>query len=74
MISVAAKGTFARSYVCAEVLPHAPLTDVAILDVALPYEGISGSLGKIKFGAVNFDAAADFGLFAIAQINPCKIG
>jgi hypothetical protein len=74
VLSVAAKGTFARSYVCAGVLPHAPLTDAMVLDVALPYDGGSGSIGKVKFGSVDFGATVDFGLFAATEIKPFKIG
>ena len=73
--SVTAKGEFARSYICAGVLPIAPLTESSLLDVALPYTTKSGVIGKIKFGNIDYvNASDDFGLYAASSIKPFKMG
>jgi len=73
--SVSAKGIFARSYICAGALPNSPLTDTATLDVGLPYTGNYGSIGKVKFGGIDYlNATDDFGLFTVTPIKPFKVG
>ena len=73
VLSVTAKGEFSRSYIAAGTLPNAPLTSslTGIGDDAL--EG--GSIGKVKFGEIDYyDAETFFGLFAADEIKPFKDG
>ena len=73
--SVSAKGVLARSYICAGTLPDAQLMNELQLDLELPYFGSFGSIGKVKFGAIDFvNASADFGLYAVSEIKKFKAG
>jgi len=72
VLSVTAKGIFARSYLAAGTLPHAPLTDVL---PAVGQNANSGSILKVKFNSVDTkNADRFFGLYAANEINPFKIG
>ena len=72
--SVTAKGDFVRSYVCAGTLPYNSETMAALTD-GLPFNGIFGSIGKVKFGGIDYlNATEEFGLFAVTDIKPFKIG
>jgi len=75
VLGVSAKGTFARSYIGAGVLPHSALTDSASLDSSLFEPSPSGVISGIKFGAIDyFNASEEFGLYAVNEIKPFKIG
>ncbi|MBN1844067.1 MAG: hypothetical protein JW810_00160, partial [Sedimentisphaerales bacterium] len=68
---VSIKGRFVRGYVAAGTLPAAPLT------AGLPAVGqvLSGTIGKVKFGRVEYLSAAEtFGLYAASAIQSVKIG
>jgi len=70
--SVTAKGRFAGSYICAGTLVYTSETSDALTN-KLPYIN-SGSIGKVKFGSIEFEAAENFGLFAATEIKPFKAG
>ena len=75
VIGVSAKGTFARSYIGAGVLPHSPLADNAALDSSVFEPMPSGMISNVKFGAVDYyHATNEFGLYAAIAIQPFKIG
>ena len=66
---------FIRSYITAGVLPVAPLTSDVLPNIGEPSVGIAGSIGKVKFGQVDYlNSTYDFGLFAATEIKPFKIG
>ena len=69
IISLAAKGTFRLSYVGAGTLPPSELTEPYLPNLPIEF----GSIDKIKFGDIDFDAAVDFGLYAVNSISPFKI-
>jgi CARDB protein/cysteine-rich secretory family protein len=72
VLSVTAKGQFARSYLAAGTLPLAPLTNVL---PAVGQSANSGSILKVKFGSVETQNANQmFGLYAVNEISPFKIG
>jgi hypothetical protein len=67
-------GQFARSYVCAGVLPYTSAT-VADLPDMQPLVGEYGSIGQVRFGSVDYyNASEDFGLFAATEIKSFKVG
>lgn len=68
--SLAVKGSFARSYVAAGTLPLSPLTQ----DYQFDYPASNGTIAKVKFGAVDFQANDNFGLYAATAIQSAKIG
>jgi hypothetical protein len=74
VLSTRVKGEFIRSYIGAGVLPVSPLTSASLPDIGLPQAGLSGTIGKVKFGGVSLDTTVDFGLFAATEIEPFKIG
>ncbi|MCH9021287.1 MAG: hypothetical protein IID32_00800 [Planctomycetes bacterium] len=74
VVSVSAKGNFIRSYVGAGVLPMSPLTGVALPNEGLPLFEAFGTISKVKFGSIDLDAEVDYGLFAVTEIKPFRIG
>ena len=72
--TVIAKGQFARSYICAGVLPQMPFVDSVLLDVGIPYAASSGTIGRVSFNRIDLDADTDFGLYAASEIKPFRIG
>jgi hypothetical protein len=75
VLKVLVKGQFVRSFIGAGVLPVAPLTNDVLPNFGEPYVAIAGSIGRVKFGQVDYlDSAFDFGLFAATDIKPFKIG
>lgn len=67
-----AKGQFARSYIAAGTLPYAPLTD-QLSNVG--QIGDYGSILKIKLNSIDTqNASRFFGLYAVDEIKPFKIG
>jgi len=75
VIKVSVKGQFARSFIGAGVLPVAPLTNDVLPNFGEPSVGIAGSIGRVKFGQVDYlDSTFDFGLYAATEIKPFKIG
>ena len=72
--SVTAKGNFVRSYLCAGTLPYTSETMAALTD-GLPFNSNFGSIGKVKFGDIDYlNATEEFGLYAVTDIKPFKIG
>ena len=76
VLSVSVSGSFNESYISAGVLPPVPDLQDVLPGVQPPYTGLghTGSIGKVKFGAVDQNATADFGLFAATDIMPIKVG
>ena len=70
---VVARGRFARSYICAGVLPHAPLPDELLPPDQLPYIGTVGAIGPVRFVSLDLDPLADFGLYAASSITTPRI-
>jgi len=69
--SIIAKGQLARSYLAAGYLPDSPQTS------SLPLVGDSagfGAIGKVRLGSIDPQPTFDFGLYAVAEIKPFKIG
>jgi len=72
VLSVAAKGVFARSYITAGVEPaFYPVEPAPIPNVIAPID--FGEIGKIKFGEVDLTSPDDFGLYAATDINSIKV-
>jgi len=71
---VSVKAWFIRSYIGAGVLPVSPMTNAVLTSVGVPEVGLSGSIGKVKFGRIDFDTDTDFGLYAATSIKPIKVG
>lgn len=70
--SVTAKGQFSRSYMAAGTLPYAPLTDQL---TSVGQIDDYGSILKIKFNSIDtLNATRVFGLYAVNEIKPFKIG
>jgi len=75
VLKVSIKGQFIRSFITAGVLPVAPLTNDVLPNIGEPSVGIAGSIGRVKFGQVDYlDSTYDFGLYAATEIKPFKIG
>lgn len=73
VLSVTAKGIFARSYIAAGTLPPSSMTNF-LPDVGEDAGG-GGSIVKVKFSGIDYDNASEnFGLFAATTIKPFKVG
>jgi hypothetical protein len=69
--SISAKGEFARSFISAGYLPSSVETSsLPSVDTSADF----GSIGAVKFGSVDPDPTFEFGLFAVTDIKPFKIG
>ena len=73
VLSVTAKGIFARSYIAAGTLPNSPLTNF------LPNVGEDsnqgGTINKMKITEIDYlNNGNQFGLYAATEIKPFKIG
>ncbi len=69
--SVSAKGQFARSFISAGYLPESPDTS------SLPHVAESadfGSISKVVFASKDPNPTFDYGIFAVTEIKPFKIG
>ncbi len=67
----AAKGQFARSFISAGYLPESPDT------IGLPDAGQAadfGSISKVVFASKDPNPTFDYGIFAVTEIKPFKIG
>ncbi|MCP4707019.1 MAG: hypothetical protein GY869_00210, partial [Planctomycetes bacterium] len=76
VLAVSVSGNFFGSFISAGVLPPVPDLQDVLPGVQPPYTGLgyTGNIGKVKFGAVDQNATADFGLFAATDILPIKVG
>ncbi|MCP4710592.1 MAG: hypothetical protein GY869_18365, partial [Planctomycetes bacterium] len=73
---ITAKGAFIRSYISAGVLPPSSELPNVLPGVQPPYTslGYTGYIGNVKFGAIDQNANADFGLWAATEIKSVKAG
>ena len=74
--AISVKGLFQASYISAGVLPPVPELQDVLPGVLPPYYGLgnTGNIGKVKFAAIDQNAAGAFGLWAATDIKAVKAG